>query len=93
MGASWASSIIGELPYIFVGQLVTSPRAACSDSVTGFPGNRYDRFYSNAEASAAWEMAVADGTTGPAGSKSPIDDEQLYWVVARGAAPGVYLGK
>ena len=76
-------------------------RAACHGSVDGFSGNRYEGFYSVAAAEEAWLHARAAGNTGsipepvvsPPSPPEPLDDEQVYWVIVKGASPGVYHGK
>jgi hypothetical protein len=78
-------------------------RETCSLSVTGFPKTRFKGYASIAEARRAWEHALATGSTGPIadGPRPPhllqmdstLTDEQVYWVVVSGMAPGVYLGK
>lgn len=75
-------------------------REACSKSVSGFRGARFRGYYTEEEAFSAWEHAVVAGNTEPPDSLSPSflphpssTDEEIYWVVVCGTAPGVYFGK
>jgi hypothetical protein len=70
-------------------------------SVNGFPGNRHEGYTTVAAAEEAWRHAVAVGETGPAppldvaqrsSYSSPLNDEDAYWVIVQGVAPGVYHG-
>jgi len=76
-------------------------RPSCDVSINGFPGNRFQGYTTVAAAEEAWSHALANGTTGPApppdptpplSYSSPLSDEDAYWVVVQGVAPGVYHG-